>query len=537
MAVFNPITYDNYIANSDYIGLAKYIEEFIPDVTDENQRIALMNNVSSLRRFGGIANRILQAEIPEEDKDLFMFNAQKNYGVVNAGNSIYQKYDEYKKNIGAKSHWFKPDDIASSIGYMFDNDETYNDFINKSGIVVDSTQNVTKRYIDGKPVLHIGKTAFQDDTFFDSVTKSLDQYVQPMGFYVGPGGFPVPQEPLFRTIGFNEKGEKISDISGFDDNQKAALDLLQKSDVVFDKYYTQQYNKEVPSDLMVSGFMCGAEKQLTDKLFNQQIDPTTYNAYRKVIKDYYDNQLAHISLTKQSEVYMTEPGNTSQLLNPLNDEQKGEWTRFLRIAIKEGRTSYAAGAAGGRVGTVITISDKPISNELNQEDYSEGVQIFVPGLFDEDARAMINEDDNARLMVELAEHQAFGHDYDLVEGGKLKNFDGDGGAWFEDDNILQYRTPEEVYSMMKRNILIDGGIQAAKSMLQKDNNGNISNASELLSLVETYSINVFSDLNDIESQEDLDNILNNPAAAKDIENIFILILRELGLDRLGNPVK
>lgn len=542
MAIFDSLTYDKYIANSDYLGLADYIEGFIPEVADENQRIALMNNVSSLRRFGGIANKILQAEIPDEEKDLFMFNAQKSYGAVDAGNTVYKNYNKYKNNIGAKSHWFKPDDMATSVGYLFDNDEAYDEFINNSGIVVGGTQNVTKQYIDGKPMLRVGKTAFQDDALFDTITKGLGDMITPYTQADWANAANIQYLGLrkpFRTIGFNEKGEKISDVEGLDDNQRSALNLLQQADVVFDKYYTQQYDRQVPADLIVSGYMCNAQKQLYDRLTNNQIEPSLYEKYSKAITDFYDNEFKHFSLTshKYPEVYMTDPNSDSQTLNLLPDEDKGKWTNYIRLAIKEGRASYSAASAGGRVGTVITISDKPISNELNQEEYSKGVQLFIPGLFDKDAREVMNEDDNARLMVELSEHKVFGHDYKLVEGGKLKNFDGDGGAWFEDDNVLQYVTPEDVYATMKRNMLIEGGIQAAKSMLKRDANGNITNAEKILPLVDAYSKNVFSDLNNINTQEDFEKVLEDETAKKDIDNIFILILRELGLDRLGNPLK
>lgn len=538
MATYNPSVYDKYIADSDFLGLADYIEQFIPDMDDENQQIQLRQNVANLRRFGGIANKILQSEIPENDRELFKFHAQKQYGAIDSNNTYYKKYNDYKNKIGTNNHWFKADDIATSIAYEFDNDDIYNDFIDKTGIVVENTAGMYKSNANGKPTLIVGKTAFQDDDLFDRITKGLT--LIPEGFDFNPSysfGTPGPIYG-FNTLGFNEKGEKISEVNGFDSNQEKALRLLRDSDDVFDKYYTKQYQRIVPANLVSMGYMCGAQRDLTNRLFNQQIGESTYNAYNKAIIDYYDRQLATLSLTGYDEVYMTEPGNASQTLSLISNEDKGAWTEYLRNAVKEGRATYTAGYAGDRVGTIITLSPKPLSGELNKEEYAKGVQIFVPGLFDEDARNMINEDDNAKVMVEVAEHQVFGHNYNLIEGGRLKDFDGNGGAIYEDDNTTYYLDSNQVKDLMKRNILIEGGIQAAKTKLKKDDNGNIlNNQTDLVSLVDAYSKNVYADLYNINTQEEFEKILEDDGVLKQIDNIFITILNKLGLDRLGNRIR
>lgn len=541
MPVYNSLDYDKLVADGDYTGLANYIESMLPNVTDETQKQALINNINSLRNYGGIANKILQDDFEDEseDKKLFLFNANRvaGFGGEIGDNDYFKKYKNYKSNIGNVSHWFKPNETAIAIGYQFDNENAYNSFIDKSGIVVDKSLNVTKTYNEGKPVLRVGKTAFQDEQFFENLTKTLSSMQVNNLYSIGANTWGYnPTIAAFNTIGYNEYGEKISSVNGLDSNQQRALALINSGSDVFNKHYNARYEKIIPRTLNVMGYMCGAQRDLLQKVSNKEIGESEFNLYYKQLTDFYDNKLKSFSFTGYNEVYMTEPNSTSQTLDIMPEDAKGEWTNYLRTAIAEKRVTYTAGFAGDRVGTVITIDRGTKSGELSKADYAAGVQFFVPGLFDKDARAVINADDNARLAVEIAEHQSFGHNYDLIDKGRLTNFDGDGSAIYEDDNSRIPLSPDQVHNIIKRNILIEGGIQAAKSMLRVNRNNVPINTEEIIRLVDIYSKNVFADLNDIKTSEELTQALEDHLAAAEVDNIFMIILNKLGLDRLGNPI-
>lgn len=534
--------YDNFLINNDYIGLANYLSQFNP--TDETKRKSLQQNINTLKRYGGIANAILEKQQNEVDKAAISFNMQRQYGIYDDKNDYTKQYLDAINSIGNKSHWFKDDEIAEYFDYVFTNKTAYNKFIETSGLTIQkyNSKNPTETSsftINGQPAIRVYRKAFKDSNFFDALNKGLDKliaidYEAFLGDFDNTGKTKPTIVYNFTTKSYDKNGKELTSVMGFDSNQKKAWDYANTSNEIYKKNIDEAYGKVVPSKLMVSGFLCGAQRNLATMAMNGQIDASTYNMQSQIIKDFYNNELANTSLTGFDEVYITDPSNNSQTLDIMSEEAKGDWTRILRTALEEGRVKYGAGSAGGRVGTVITISDKvDKKNEGSTGTYGQGVQIFVPGLFDEDARELIDSDPDARVQVELAEHQAFGHNYDLIEGGTLSDFDGEGGAIYTDD-LGSYRlTPEQVNQQMKRNVLIQGGIEEAKQTLTKDKNGNLQSASqELLTRIKNYAINVYSIDSNAQTKEDLET----EEAKQEIDNIYIFILKELGLDRLGNPI-
>lgn len=539
--------YDSFLINNDYIGLANYLSQFNP--TDETKRKSLQQNINTLKRYGGIANAILEKQQNEEDKLAISFNMQRQYGIYDDKNNYTKQYLNAINSIGNKSHWFKEDEIAEYFDYVFTNKTAYDKFIEDSGLNIQKYDakhptETSSFTINGQPAIRVYRKAFKDSNFFDALNKGLDKSII-IDYEASLGDFDnkyAKNRPTivynFTTKSYDKNGKELNSVIGFDSNQRKAWQYANKSNEIYKKNIDKAYEKVVPTKLMVSGFLCEAQRNLYTMAMNHQIDSSTYNMQSQIIKDYYNSELANISFTGQDEVYITDPSNDSQTLDLMDENSKGTWTRILRTALKEGRVEYGAGSAGGRVGTVITISDKLDKDDnASTGDYGKGVQIFVPGLFDDDARELIDSDPDARIQVELAEHQAFGHNYDLIEGGTLSNFDGEGGATYIDD-LGSYRlTPEQVQQQMKRNILIQGCIDEAKQVLNKNKitilDNNLQSASQdLLTKIKNYAINVYSIDSNAQTQEDLET----EEAKQEIDNIYIFILKELGLDRLGNPI-
>ena len=533
--------YDSFLINNDYIGLANYLDQF--NIADKNKRIQVKQDINKLKRYGSIANAILEKQIDEADKSAIIFSMQRDHGVYDTNNTYTKQYLDAVNSIGNKTHWFKDDETAEIFQYVFDTKNEYDKFIEESGLTIKGydDKNPTAPYMfmyNGQPVIQVRRDAFKNTTFFDSLNKGLEtlyasDYDKAM-WRLEVMHNPQAEKPTngFRTISYDKSGKKLQNVEGFDEYQKKAWDYAKESNNAYKKNIEEAYEKVVPTKLMTSGFLCGAQRNLYTMAMNGQIDASTFNMQSNIIKDYYDNALYHTSLTGCDEVYMTHPDNDSQTLDVMRDEDKGKWTEIMRTALKEGRVKYGAGSAGGRVGTVITIIDKTDKNDdASDGDYGKGTQIFVPGLFDEDARDLIDSDPDAKLQVDLAEHQAFGHDYTLIEGGVLSDFDGDGGATYKDDVSTYYLTPEEVQQRMRRNILIQGGIDEAKNVLEFDNAGYLQPAStDLLDQILKYSTNVYSIDSNAQTKEELET----DEAKQEIDNIYMLILRELGLDREGN---
>lgn len=538
MAQFDEKVYNSYILNNDYLGLANYFSQF--KIKDEEQRKQLNAQIATLKRYGGIANAILSSQIDGPAKQAIAFNMQREHGVHDTQNDYANNYYNAINSIGNIGEGL----IQISAGYfdyVFDSERAYNTFLKTSGLNIseydkNNPESTHTFKSNGKNVVRVYRTAFKDGNFFDKLNDGLNALYSPeQTVYTSFGtSYMKPANSNFETISYDEHNNELTKTRGFDINQRKAYLYAKDANDVYKQKIEMAQDKVVPSNLMVSGFLCGAQRQLVQ----MQMQGIDTSKQLQLIKDYYDNELSHVSLTNFDEVYMTEPGNSSQTLNFIESEDKGKYTEILRTALKEGRVTYGAGSAGGRVGTVITISTKADKDGDDPSGkFDKGVQLFVPGMFDQDARELINSDSNAKIQVELAEHQAFNHAYNLIEGGNLTNFDGDGGATYDDGIVTTRLTPEEVQYQMKRNTLLEGGIEQAKLLGQYDDNSDFpllkEGQTELVNQLQEYAKNVYADLYNINDQNALNEALKNEQASKEVDNIFMTMMTNLGFNREG----
>lgn len=469
--------FNNKIKTNDYVGAANYLRSI--KFNDKNRNDALLQQAAILERYGGIATAILDKEQNSDKKDLLSFNLSRlagNFGAIDETtgrwkNRYANQYVDYITNLGNKDKRY-----AQYIDITFNDQDTYNKFVDTSGLQYgnkadDDQKSPYTRVEDGKTILRLNKQALLDGEFFDKFTSGLlaaktqNMYATTSWGQVihlaDAGGFTVSS--------YDYENKPIDSWSDFDDNLRGAYDLSRTAKENYEATMNKYYDRVIPSQLMASGFMCGAQKQITEAAFAGQLDSSQANFMLSQIDAYYNNLLSHESLTEY-DVYATDPNSESMNLEEIDDPAlKGEYTKIMRAAAKEGRLKVAAGTSGGRVGAVITISAKIDKDGNLGKGADADYQFFVPGLLDEDARNVIDEDVNAKILVEKSEHIAFGHQYDLSEGGRLINFQGDGSAIYQDDTGEVYKTPEEVDKLMLRNEMVKGGIQMLKNSIFEDN--------------------------------------------------------------------
>lgn len=535
--------YNNFIVNNDYEGLADYLETL--QVSDENIRNTLNDNIESFRRYGGIVSSILNGNIDPDIRQKLEFSIQKEQGIFNEGNKYANAYLKAKDNIGVIDRWFRDDDRSEFIGYTFDDEETYNKFLDNAKIDVQYGTEVYKTKSSGKPVLMVNKNKFKDDNFLNTVTASLMSIPTKLVTTYDIDRAISNFVPKFTTTGYNKEGKILFTKEGLENNQKLAYEMYNDATNTYNEIMDSAYSRVIPSELVVAGYMCEAQEKWDRARNAELVSEDDYNKKVKRIGEYYESMLYGFSLTnsKFRESYMIKPGAESQTLELIDDADRGTWTNYIHLALNEGRLKYQSATAGGRVGTLLTVIPKPLSGELNKEEYAKSTQIFVPGLFEDDARKVLDKKDDARLLVELSDHIAFNHPYKLLSGGRLTQFDSYERATYNNGTGLETRLePEDVKRIMHEDILLKGGIKEAKNIIQYDRQGNkMFGQTAIVSLIKNWANTIFARMNNINTSVDFENFIKIPYFEdkyyRDIENYTELMLNAIGLDENGNPTR
>lgn len=482
------------IANNDYLGAADYLKHM--KFSDKTTQDALNKQIAILERYGGIANSILSKEVDIDKKNQIAFALNRHSNTLGGidettgryVNPYANQFVDYLNAVGNSN-----DKIAEYLDIEFDNPEAYNTFLDKSGLTfgnkVDNNQLSPYTYTNnGNPVIRLHKQSLQDGTFFDNFIGGLTDVKDRIQ---------IPGNWLFqaRTIGitpyhiksYDSDNKMINQWDGLGNELQSAYQLTKQASETYDNTMNAAYQKVIPTELMGSGFMCNAQKQITEAAFAGRIEQSQANFMLKQIDDFYTNKLKSISLTGY-DVYATDPsGNTANLLEVENTDIKQTYTKWVRAAAKEGRLTATAGVSGGRVGTILTLSatvDK--DNKLNDEAHGD-IQLFVPGLLDKDARELMDQDVDSKILVERAEHIAFGHEYNLVQGGRLINFAGDGSAIYKDDTGEVYKDPDQVTQMMLENEMLAGTVNELREQV----NANNYDDNQAAQLAEQYATKIY----------------------------------------------
>lgn len=510
--------YNSYLRNNDYEGLADYISQFKPE--DKIQREQLKQYARTLRRYGHMATAVLNTTEDEETKQLLSFNLQRENGLYDIKNKYAKRYGESLNNIGGSK--------ASTIHYNFNSEDDYLKFVQESGLNFGAQDkdnpNKPFHYVkNGKHGISIKKSEFNDAKLFDALNKGLQSLTTDI-LYQGlaqadPIRFMYYKVSNFNSEAYDENGNLINKTyksGGLFDEQERCYNMTKVASDKFQQTLTQCYNKVVPSELVSMGYMCDAQRQLNEGATNGTITSEYYNLNMKIIKDYYDTELKQLSLTGY-DVYAIGENETSQTFNAIGNEDKGKYTALIRAAAQQNRVTVGAGMAGGRVGTIITIAPKLNEKGEMGANGNAGYQFFVPGLFEEDARNVMDHDDNAKVMVELAEHQAFNSPYKFIEGGYLKDFDGNGATFTNDIGSIRMDTAT-IRLQMLRNTWLESGIESVQDYI--DNNPK-TNEATISALIATFAVNMYSRLYGSPYEEDGKTM--NETAKNEISNIIQVI--------------
>lgn len=509
MGAFDIKWFNKAIGRNDYTTAINYLKQYRFD--DPNVQKQVNEQIRSLERYGSMASAVLnKADIADRDKIAFHLSRMGDPSGTDYGKA-YLNYINTMGNKGSSQ--------AAYFEYRFDDPQAYNRFKAASNLDIKTLnpgEGASGYYTEnGVPVVRIYRDQFASSEYFNNITKGLKA-----AYDTWEDG---SQTPLFRTVSYDADGNKLVSKPGMFKEQSKGVDYIDEAEAAYNRLKKEGFNTTYQTELISKGYMSQAEKTINERIFSGQLDKVKGEFGLNVINNYYKRLLYSADLANY-DVYAVETNKEGEAgsMVQIDQETSRQYNNLLRNALEENRVTYTAGAAGGRVGTVITISPKLDKDQLG-ENYKRGIQMFVPELLEEDARQVMDSDPDAAVTVKRAEHMAFNHPYDLFSGGSLTDFGQDGSATLISSAGTRPVSAEEVNQiMLQQETIRNTAYKLEDVKLEQGLNDEAVKA-----LAQQYAINLYSYFNNGATLETATTPVEKSEIYNGVQELMELILSRL----------
>lgn len=512
---FDETKFNNFIANRQYNDAADYAAQFHfsdPKIQKEHE-----NDIINLRRegrvlgaiYGKINNEADLKKVEFYDK-VFVDGGLEQLNTFNKNAQDYNKYAaefiDYKKRLGSTIENGEIKDEATRLSITFEPEKQYGifgiDFLakdNKNNIDNFYTQsglNEQQLKAAGVKIIHKDNKTTLD---FDKSNKLANQII----FNLPKDSRRMGDTPLRTSgknvsiVGYTSKGESIIDkrnesISNlftldYNRNFENIQNLINSAKTAKESYFkkndldTKQYSSTVGP--MISDEL----SSLREALNNGQITDTQYN-----------NQARAMAPHVFSAIYTLGSSNYEMYTNNFNDEDTDE---TLVAAENENRAELtklinnydpkdidvSAMISNGKIGTLITLKGTGNETQSYKND-GRRIQIFVPGLLQEEAQAKINRNTSTRAAQEINSMIDWGYSYKLRNGSEIST---DGvGNFMKGKEIINKQT---AIQEINKDMIVQDALHNLKFQYM-NTKGDIINNTKYEQMAKLLAMNAISDV-------------------------------------------
>ncbi len=424
--VFDENKFNQLISNRQYNDAADYAAQF--HFNDPETQKAHENDIINLRRNGRILGAIYGRVKDPTDlaKITFADNVFVDGGLERSGNNdLNTAFENIKSKIGSTVDEngnvvneastleiiFEPktNKLLGIDWLMPDNDNNIENFYKNSGLNVNTLRDNGVEVInkDGRTILRFDKSnplankiLYKTPIVLNTTIGDLDRRI-------------LANKPT-KIIGYNKKGEvtgETDDLREFDSFIKDAISTKEKYFEDFDLTY-KDYSSSI-------GPMISDELSSLKAMLNSgQIDDTQYNRQAKAIAPHIFsaiNTLGSSNYEMYTNYLNEEP--TDETLVPVENKDRANLANLISsYAPKD--IDVSAMVSNGKIGTLITLEGTGNETESDKND-GRRIQIFVPGLLQEEAQAKINRNTSTRAVQELNSMIDWGYSYKLRDGSEI----------------------------------------------------------------------------------------------------------------------
>lgn len=504
---FDENKFNQLISNRQYNDAADYAAQF--HFNDPKTQKAHENDIINLRRNGRVLGAIYGRVQDPTDlvKITFADNVFVDGGLERSGNNdLNTAFENIKSKIGSTVDEngnvvneastleiiFEPktNKLLGIDWLMPDNDNNIENFYKNSGLNANTLRDNGVQVInkDGRTILRFDKSnplankiLYKTPVVLNTRFGDLDRHI-------------LSNKPT-KIIGYNKKGEvtgETDDLREFDSFIKDAITTKEK--------YFEDFNLTYKDYSSSIGPMISDELSSLKAMLNSgQIDDTQYNRQAKAIAPHIFsaiNTLGSSNYEMYTNYLNEEP--TDETLVPVENKDRANLANLISsYAPKD--IDVSAMVSNGKIGTLITLEGT--GNEI-ESDKNDGrrIQIFVPGLLQEEAQAKINRNTSTRAVQELNSMIDWGYSYKLRNGSEIGV--NNKGQFTKDNEVID---KQSAIQEINKDMIMEESLANLKFQYM-NSDGNITDNLKYEEMAKLLAMNTISDVyGDIKLNIDYNN--------------------------------
>lgn len=453
---FNDDYFNQLISNRQYEDAANYANQF----HFNNPRIqrAHLNDIANLRRNGRILascyNKIHDTQTL--NKVEFFDKVFVNGGLETLENNEYaNKFIEAKRKLGSFSGGITAETDNKGINIILksqeatklevtfqpkvqkflgidwlakDNDKNIDNFYTQSGLNERAlkTQGVEVINKDGRTTLR-----------FDKSNPLANKIIYNLPRRERNGDTPIPQiggNIDVSIVGLDSKNRRIKNQNMFS-NLTQIQDIIDSAKNTKEQYFKQNDLTEKQYSSTVAGNIDDNLAMLQEALKEGSITQQEFNKQYSINCGYIDSVLRNIG-SGNYEMYSNKfnEETSDETLNPVDNEKRNELINAI-TATNKANVHLSSMISNGKIGTLVELDAAGLTSKQQEklegtddDQLSNGrrIQIFIPGLFQEQAQEKINRNTSSQAIQEANSMQDYDYDY-KTQDGKTLTYDGLGG--------------------------------------------------------------------------------------------------------------
>lgn len=430
---FNSQYFNQLIANRQYSDAADYAAQYHFD--DPRVQKQHENDIINLRRNGRILGAVYGRIQDPNDlaKVTFYDNVFVDGGLERSGNAEYNKtFEDIKSKIGSKVDsdgnitneattleiTFEPktNKLLGIDWLMPDNDNNIDNFYERSGLNTNILRDNNVQVInkDGRTILRFDKSNALANKILYYTPEVLTGIGHPNSPYANFNRKIRANKPT-RIQGFDSKGEYVDTTDDLREYKQFINDAKNTKEAYFADFDLTYKDYSSTVGPMISDELAS----LKESLNNGYINETQYNQQAKALAPHIFsaiNSLGSGNYEMYTNNFNDEP--TDQTLVPVDNKDRSKLTDLIsNYAPKD--IDVSAMVSNGKIGALITLEGTG-NESKDQNNDGRRIQIFVPGLLQEEAQAKINRNTATRAIQELNSMIDWGYDYKLRNGASIK---------------------------------------------------------------------------------------------------------------------
>lgn len=493
---FKQDLFKQYVSNREYEKAADYANEF--HFNDPKKQREHLNNIANLRRNGRILASCYRKirDTQTLDKVEFFDRVFVNGGLETLENNEYaNKFMEAKRKLGSCSggitakidnksvNIFRKPQEATKLEVTFqpkvqkflgidwlakDNDKNIDNFYAQSGLSERDlkAQGVEVINKDGRTTLRFDK----DNPLSNKIIYNLPRRER-------NGDAPIPQiggNIDVNIVGLDSKNRRIKNQDMFT-NLTQIQDIIDLAKQTKKQYFKQNDLTEKQYSSTIAGNIDDNLAMLQEALNNGSITQQEFNKQYRINCGYIDSILRNIG-TSQYEMYSNKFNEeiSDETLNPVDNKKRNELINAI-TATNKANVHLSSMISNGKIGTLVELDAAGLTSKQQEklegtddDQLSNGrrIQIFIPGLFQEQAQEKINRNTSSRAIQEANSMQDYDYDYNTRDG-KTLTYDGLGGYIYDGKEIDK----DNAIKIINKDLIIQDAVNNLQfNYINKDNN-------------------------------------------------------------------